>query len=164
MKCLFKDHPHQLHIIIIKMNHQEPQRLPFEFQGNTYYRTIIDLKKYKVTTGQVYVVYDSALGGGFIGTIQNTRHEETDELFDVFTITSYAGHTYIYDFNAELLIRFNYAVGMEFSIPTQEEIQKLEDFNQFVIRTNSENNFMGIFHVVDLHELFPQEQVHHILK
>ena len=146
---------------------QQPQpRIPFIFQGNTYYKSVIDLKKYKVCTGQASVVYNSLVGGGFIGTITNVRHQETDELFDMFTITAYTGHTYTYDFNAELLISFNYAVGMDFSIPTEQDIQKLEDFNQFVLRTNSENNFMGIFHIVDLHELFPQEQVqdHYILK
>ena len=142
----------------------EERRIPFVFQGRVYYKTIVDLKRYKVSTGQASVVYNSQHGGGFIGTFTNVRHEETDELFDVFTITSYTGHTYVYDFKAELLISFNYAVGMDFSIPTQEEIQKLEDFNQFVIRTNSEHNFMGIFHIVDLDERFPQEQVEHFIK
>ena len=146
---------------------QQPQtRIPFMFQGNTYYKSVIDLKKYKVCTGQASVVYNSLVGGGFIGTITNVRHQETDELFDMFTITAYTGHTYTYDFNAELLISFNYAVGMDFSIPTEQDIQKLEDFNQFVLRTNSENNFKGIFHIVDLHELYPkeQDQDHYILK
>ena len=136
---------------------QQQERIPFVFQGSVYYKTQINMRNRKTSAGQVLSVYDSPIDGAFIGTILSSRNEDTGLYFDKFTITSFTGHTYIYDANTELLIRFIYTVGME-TIPTQQDIERLEEFTRTVDVVNSENDWTGTFHILDLHEPFPQEQ------
>lgn len=147
------------------MNYQQQQQqlVSFVFQANTYYKSRIDMKNNKVSTGQVLSVYDSPVDGSCIGTILSSRNDETGLYFDKFTITSYSGHTYVYDLNTELLIRFIYTVGMN-SIPTQEDIEKLETFNQYVDAVNSDNEWTGALHILNLHEEFPEEQADPVMK
>ena len=144
-------------------NAPQQQRTPFVFQGNVYYKTQVDMRNNKVSTGQVLSVYDSPIDGAFIGTIMNARHVEQDILFEKFTITSYAGHTYIYDLNTELLLWFIYALGMQ-TIPTKQDIAKLEAFTLSTDTASSDNDWMGAFHILDLHDYLPEAHIPPLLK
>ena len=142
---------------------QQQSRIPFVFQGNTFYKTQFDMKNNKGSMGQVLSVYDAPMDGAFIGTIINARYVEQDIFFEKFTITSYSGHTYIYDLNTELLLWFIYAVGMQ-TIPTKQEIACLEAFTLSTNAASSDNDWMGAFHILDLHEYLPEAQIPTLLK
>jgi len=145
------------------MAQQQQQLIPFVFQGNTFYKTQVDMKNNKGSMGQVLSVYDAPMDGAFIGTIINARYIEENILFEKFTITSYAGHTYIYDLNTELLLWFIYAVGMQ-TIPTKQEIAQLEAFALATNNASSDNDWMGAFHILDLHEYLPEAHLPILLK
>lgn len=142
------------------MQQQQQQRIPFDFQGNTFYKTLPNITN---CSGNVFWVYDSPLGDTFIGHITKAADEDT---FDEFTITSYTGHTYYYNLNREELIGFQYMPpGQMIPLPTEEECEKLHAFRHYVKTQLSTKDWdTGIFHLLDLHERFPEEQVEPIMK
>ena len=100
---------------------QQPQRIPFDFQGTTYYKITQPING--IITGNIrrqdLLVYDSEIGGNWIGLIIidriHTCDEETFkwafewELREQFQITSrLRGYTYIYNLNTERLLYFIY--------------------------------------------------------
>ena len=159
------------------------ERIPFEFQGTTFYRT----RPSQTTTLIVDTefnrgnVYDSEISEQCIGIIvtmriRNEKTKEWNELPRNFTITSsHTGYTYIYDFNTERLLHFIYYsqyvysdvypfVHIQLNRNITPPYTKLEEFNKHIIRINEENDSQGAFHILDLHEEFPEEQFEPVLK
>ena len=110
---------------------QQPQRIPFDFQGTTYYKITQPING--IITGNIrrqdLLVYDSEIGGNWIGLIIidriHTCDEETFkwafewELREQFQITSrLRGYTYIYNLNTERLLYFIYNTQVIYSDET----------------------------------------------
>ena len=162
---------------------QQPnERTPLSFQGTTFYceepSNRINSVNTEFNTGNVY---DSKNGGKCIGMIDILRvcDEETKEwdLLKNFTITSSdTGYTYIYDLNTERLLHFIYYSQYVYSgvYPfvhiqinrniTPQHYTKLEEFNKHIIGINKKTDSQGAFHILDLHDKFPEEQFEPVLK
>ena len=164
----------------IIMAQQQQQRIPFVFQGNTFYYKTESIQPQMNTGNELRyqsTVYDSDNAEspciGHIETmfIYNEETNEWDEINKNLRITSRQRYTYIYDLETEQLLHFIYSfhyiytedgnvVGIQANHNmSPQEIQQLEIFNRYIVETNAATDMQGVFHILDMDERIPQEQV-----
>jgi hypothetical protein len=127
------------------------------FQGKQYYQQVNE--KHKSSHSEITWIYEVNADTGefdYVGRILFDLNLEYT-VFRNFQLISRAGHTYHYNFDTERLIYFQYGGAWDSTLP-QDAIDRLESFQRYIQAINSENDYTGAFHELNLDERFPEEQ------
>ena len=128
------------------------------FQGKQYYQLTHD-EKHKSSHSEIRSIYELNAETGEFDYVGRLSHDYDFEsrIFRKFQLISRAGHTYHYNFDTERLIYYQFGCTWDHTLP-QDAIDRLESFQRYIQTINSENDYTGAFHELNLDEQFPEEQ------